>query len=199
MDLTFFGNEKEIPCSTIDHFILSPRLMNNIVSCGAVHKGDNLSRHSPIILKVKIDGIQFSDVTNSSSPRCLPAWEVSKESERLDYQILLREKLSKIQCPVSISNCKMTQCSDISHVTECDNFVLDMILSTVESSFLTIPLTGRIPRKRWKKRRKIIPGWTQHVDPYRRYSQQCYRALLLAGGPDHGPIFEEKQRSNAQY
>ena len=61
-----------ISTSTIDHFFVTPGLVNNIESCAALHLGDNLSRHSPIIMKMIIDN---SDVRSSScesmSPRQL--------------------------------------------------------------------------------------------------------------------------------
>ena len=35
--------------STIDHFLVDPALLNVIEDATAVHLGDNMSRHSPII------------------------------------------------------------------------------------------------------------------------------------------------------
>ena len=37
--------------STLDHFLISPRLLHLINGCGVVHVGDNMSRHSPIWLR----------------------------------------------------------------------------------------------------------------------------------------------------
>ena len=40
--------------STIDHFLLSPRLIQLVSEAGVVHKGDNMSRHSPIWIKLRV-------------------------------------------------------------------------------------------------------------------------------------------------
>ena len=36
-----------VSSSTIDHFLVSRRLLDLVEDCGPVHRGDNLSRHSP--------------------------------------------------------------------------------------------------------------------------------------------------------
>ena len=47
-----------IATSTIDHFLISSRLVGLVEECGPVHRGDNLSRHSPIFLRLKLRGSQ---------------------------------------------------------------------------------------------------------------------------------------------
>ena len=37
--------------STLDHFLVNQRLLDLIQDAGPIHLGDNLSRHSPIMLK----------------------------------------------------------------------------------------------------------------------------------------------------
>ena len=39
--------------STVDHIVLSPRLVPLVLDCGVIHRGDNLSCHSPIWVKLK--------------------------------------------------------------------------------------------------------------------------------------------------
>ena len=46
--------------STIDHFLLSPRLLDLVEEFGPVHRGDNLSRHSPIFLKLQLGNLPKS-------------------------------------------------------------------------------------------------------------------------------------------
>ena len=41
-----------VSTSTIDHFLVKRRLLREVVDCGPVHSGDNLSRHSPIFLQL---------------------------------------------------------------------------------------------------------------------------------------------------
>ena len=40
--------------STLDRFLVSPGLMPLILDAGAIHLGDNPSRHSPIMIKLSI-------------------------------------------------------------------------------------------------------------------------------------------------
>ena len=40
--------------STIDHFIMNERLMSLVTDCGPIHLGDNLSRHSPIMVRLNM-------------------------------------------------------------------------------------------------------------------------------------------------
>ena len=40
--------------STVDHFIVNPELLPRVCGSGAIQTGDNLSRHSPIWLKIDI-------------------------------------------------------------------------------------------------------------------------------------------------
>ena len=40
--------------STIDHFIVNKQLLDLVVDCGPLHLGDNLSRHSPIMVKLNL-------------------------------------------------------------------------------------------------------------------------------------------------
>ena len=43
--------------STLDHFLVNERLLSLITDAGPLHLGDNLSRHSPIMLKLNIGSI----------------------------------------------------------------------------------------------------------------------------------------------
>ena len=65
--------------STIDHFLVNRRLIDHI-SCAPIHLGDNGSRHSPIMLKLKVGNIPRSAPVNVEQPR-RPAWYKAKQEE----------------------------------------------------------------------------------------------------------------------
>ena len=44
--------------STIDHFMVSWRLLEQVTNCGPEHRGDNLSRHSPIFLSLRLGDLE---------------------------------------------------------------------------------------------------------------------------------------------
>ena len=59
--------------STIDHFLVNPRLLSVVVDAGAIHLGDNLSRHSPIMMKLSIGDLPVRESKNLK-PNRRPAW-----------------------------------------------------------------------------------------------------------------------------
>ena len=54
--------------STIDHFLVNERLLN------LLHLGDNLSRHSPVMLMLNIGKITCKQAQNSTKVQKWPAW-----------------------------------------------------------------------------------------------------------------------------
>ena len=72
--------------STIDHFLLSPRLLPLIAGAGVIHRGDNLSRHSPILLKLKLGDLPRRHSCTSKSP-IQPSW-LKATSENIELYSL---------------------------------------------------------------------------------------------------------------
>ena len=66
--------------SSIDHWICNERLSNHIIECLPIHSGDNLSRHSPIILKLRVSDIPKSSPSNVAPPR-RPAWYKANQKQ----------------------------------------------------------------------------------------------------------------------
>ena len=59
--------------STLDHFMVDPALLPAIIDAGALHLGCNLSRHSPIMIKLDIGNLPTRSVHSPSKPK-RPAW-----------------------------------------------------------------------------------------------------------------------------
>ena len=95
--------------SLIDHFLLSPELFEVIESCEALHSGDNLSRHSPIMLRIKISDIKLKTESFTNKARSVPAWNKANESEISEFKSILSEKLSRLVCLVSLHTCDSTE------------------------------------------------------------------------------------------
>ena len=53
VDLTHLHTDLK-SSSVLDHFIVNQRLLENIEDAGPIHLGDNLFRHSPITVNVKL-------------------------------------------------------------------------------------------------------------------------------------------------
>ena len=191
-----------VSTSIIDHFLLSPRLLELVESCGPVHRGDNLSRHSPILLTLRLGDIPRRQAVAQPPPRRMPAWDSATDEEKAAYTAQLHSRLQAVQFPQSMLHCRDPLCEDADHSEARDSAVLDMLLALVETAYITLPLTGGVagrPGARPEDQREVIPGWNTEVEPFRITSNSCYRAWLAAGKPRQGEVHEARLRSQAQY
>ena len=88
--------------SVLDHFLINERLLEYVEDAGVMHLGDNLSRHSPIMLKLRVGDIPARQLRAENPRPRHPAWYKATEDHMADYTALLREKLSSLECPDSI-------------------------------------------------------------------------------------------------
>ena len=66
--------------SKIDHFLANERLLKHVVDAGPLHLGDNLSRHSPIVMKLDIGNIPRQAYKKKNKFPKRPLWyKASKE------------------------------------------------------------------------------------------------------------------------
>ena len=93
--------------------------------------------------------------------------------------------------------CKNTMCMDQGHTDARDKVVMDILLGMVETSYTSLPLTGRAGGR--EDSREIIPGWSTDVEPYRLQSNAAYRCWLAAGKPRQGQVFQAKLHHHAQF
>jgi hypothetical protein len=185
-----------ISTSTIDHFLVSRRLRGLVEDCGPVHRGDNLSRHSPIFVSLRLGELPRRQAAAQPPPRRMPAWDRATPEELLSYTVALHQRLQAVRCPGSMVHCWDPLCSDTTHSEARDGVVLDILMSMVECSYTSLPLTGRAGGR---KKRNIIPGWSTEVEPFRLESNLCYSAWLAAGKPRQGDVHEARIRSHAQF
>ena len=73
--------------------------------------------------------------------------------------------------------------------------MLDTLLSIVETSYATLPLSGKVGKSKHKCKRKVIAGWTDEVEPFRKTCNEAYLAWQDAGRPSSGEIFDAKKVS----
>ena len=129
----------------------------------------------------------------------MPAWDRATHEELHGYTSALHERLQAVQCPGSLLFCQDTQCTDPTHTEQRDSVVLDLLMAVVETSYTSLPLTGRAGSRQGLAGRDIIPGWSREVEPHRLESNYCYHAWLGAGKPRQGEVHEARLRSHAQY
>ena len=86
-------------------------------------------------------------------------------------------------------------CTDESHSSARDTVMLDTLVAVVESSYTSVPLTGSVGGVNGTKR--VIPGWSQQVEPYRQASNVAYRTWIAHGKPRQGPVHKSKLATHA--
>ena len=190
-----------VSTSILDHFLVSKRLLGLVESATALQRGDNLSRHCPIQLTLRLGELPRREVAAQPPPRRMPAWDSATPEEKAAYREQLQRRLQAVQCPQSMLHCRDPLCRDASHSEARDSAVLDILLALVETAYTSLPLTGGVPGRPGgqEEQRDIIPGWSEEVEPFRLFSNTCYRAWLAAGKPRQGEEHQAKLRSHAQY
>ena len=163
-----------------------------ISDAGVMHLGDNLSRHSPIMLKLAIGNIPVNAKVKGKSTR-KPAWYKAEQGHKDEYTMELCDRLAGLRSPPSLS-CSNPLCQDEEHTRERDSFVLDIMSTVIEVSHSTIPMvggstghTGGDPGKS-SPIEKSIPGWKDEVEPYKKDAVFWHATWESAGRPSRGDL-----------
>ena len=86
-----------------EHFLVNERLVPLVEECKVLHRGDNMSRHSPILLKLRVGDIPTKNKLQHSVPR-KPAWHKADKEAICNYKTELQDKLEKMSLPASLSS-----------------------------------------------------------------------------------------------
>ena len=185
--------------STIDHFFVNQRLLDRIKDAGPIHLGDNLSRHSPIMVKIELPDIPEKAEIPTVPVVRRPAWYKATQVEKDLYQELLVENLAQIDIPDSI-HCSKVTCDNRSHVEERDKFLLDTLSCLIETSYQCIPLTAK-PRNKLGLRTSSepLPGWNENIAPLKRDSIFWHSVWLSAGKPPTGSLHQVMVNCRRKY
>ena len=131
-----------VSTSILDHFMMDPTLMEVVEGAAATDLGDNLSCHSPCMLKLRLGELPTRPkvkVEGQTARR--PAWYKADETNIHNFKQRSEGKLKKLTVPSSI-HFSNTQCKDETHSSDRDGFVLDCMGSIIVASQETIPMSG---------------------------------------------------------
>ena len=185
--------------STIDHFVISPRLLPLIVDCGVVHRGDNMSFHSPIWVRLRVGALPLKkNVTTNCEKK--PSWSTASQEQIDSYTATLQARLEAVQVPHSLL-CTDVHCQVKEHSEERDSMVLDILCALVESSYTTLPLYGGkgAGRSTTGGRGTAYPGWSEQVKPYQIESRYWHDAWVKEGRPRGNWLHRLMVKKRSQY
>ena len=187
-----------VSTSVLDHFLVSERLVPLVESCQVLHMGDNLSRHSPILLRLNVGDIPSKKKVKIRKPK-KPAWSKVTEEIMEEYKLDLQERLVARPVPDCLS-CVDPHCGDPAHSEDRDTFMLDILCSVVESSHCVLPLAGggSGPNKSGISP-GCVPGWMEEVQLFREDANFWHSVWLSAGKPNRGELHVAMARSRNLY
>ena len=188
-----------ISTSVLDHFIVSESLLPLVEECKVLHCGTNLSRHSPILLKLRVEDIPKKIEARSWKPK-RPAWHKVTEEIMEDYRTDLEDRLSMRPVP-DCMQCVDPHCQDQGHTHARDSYMLDILFSVIESSHFIIPLAGgcKAGPRRSGKTDGCIPGWRESVEPLCEDAKFWHAVWVSAGRPQDGDLHTAMARSRNIY
>ena len=184
--------------SVLDNFFLSERLLEHVEDAGPLHLGDNLSRHSPIMMKIKVDNIPVVRLKTKCKqwPR-RPAWARATEEDHSDYTRLLALKLEEISSQGQ-PGCTDVKCQSEIHIKDTDSLLLDIMTSVIECSYQCIPLAPRSKAGGKSECSRAFPDWKKNIHPLRDAALFWHSIWISAGRPG-GDLHRLMAHSRNQY
>ena len=194
VDYTHLSLVRSVPAySTIDHFVVSPQVHQAVAEANVLHCGGNPSNHSPIYLKLRVGELDLE--LESPNPESRISWDKATEDARLNYQDQLASKLDLIECSASCMNCTSFNC--ISHTEDLEEYTMQVLEAIETAGKECLPSTGS--SKLHRGRKSPVPGWSQHVKPYKDECMFWHSIWHSAGRPHHGDIYLNMRHSKNQY
>ena len=187
--------------STIERILVNKGLTGCLVDAGALHLGDNLSRHSPIMVKLDVGSIPKNIQSNNRTIR-RPAWDKA-DAENIDtYTSELDSKLRSLAIPDSLF-CSDPHCKNMKHISERDSYIMDILSEIIETSYATVPLSGRGGSK-WNPEKncrmgKVVPRWKEEVEPFRQDAMFWHSVWISADKPKTGELHSLMCRTRNRY
>ena len=118
-----------VSTAVLDHFLMNERLIPLIEECRVLHRGDNLSRHSPVLLKLRVGDIPIKKKVDTSVPR-RQAWNKATQENIKEYKEDLENKLENLPMPDTLS-CEDPHCWEPTHSDDRDSIMLDILCKMI--------------------------------------------------------------------
>ena len=181
--------------SCIDHFAVSADVKLTVQSVDVIVEASNTSNHRPITLDLKINATRSETVNyvsnNEKTVRNSIAWhKVSGDDQCVKmYQQNINSKLRSMTRP-DVYLCQEINCKNKEHFQQLDRWCDDMVNLCLQSDSV-------LPQKGTMK--KVMPGWTEHVKPYRENNTFWFNIWKSCGKPRNGHVFNYMKEARRLY
>ena len=172
--------------STLDHFIVSQNLIGLVSYYESIHDGDNLSDHSPVSLKLRLD-VEQSTCENAIY-KSKTNWKCANQSEIDEYKQKLKFLLSQIRIPSDAVHCENRDCKQ--HNKALDEYHNDIVNACITAAMKSLPK---------RRRGKRVAGWTEQVQSLKDKSIFWTRIWVENGCPSSGILHEIKAKAKRDY
>ena len=179
--------------STIDHFCVSPELLDLCSEAMPLHMMENSSKHAPIYLKLncKVSLDKMKDETIRKSPR--PKWDKATQQNKHDFLSELKGLINEIHVPDSLCHCRNVKCSIEDHKEELDDCVINLLEAIEVATARNIPHTS--PGVKEHK----IPGWKEEVKPFKDEAYFWHQLWCSAGKPEQCELHTMMKKTRNVY
>ena len=181
--------------STIDHVFWTENVSDHILEAGALHLPDNLSDHSPIFCKVKIEEMEEKNIEETIEKPLKLNWKKASREEISNYENLLKTRLANIECPTTLAECSDPHCTDEQHLHCCDTYIVDILEAIKSSATESLPSTGC----KQKRRKPLIMSWKEEIEPFREKALFWNAVWKSAGKPKDTELHKVMKRARNIY
>ena len=179
--------------STIDHFYVTRKFLDNCLDAAPIHDGSNRSNHSPIMLKIRVpEVIEMKQPENAQISK--PNWWKATDEDIEHYSQELHSKLCELPLPESI-HCSDVLCTDLRHSHERDSHVIDILVKIIETSYQCLPLT----RTGKPNKTQSLPGFNENVRPFKEESLFWHAVWYSDGRKRSGGLFNIMKITRNRY
>ena len=181
--------------STIDHIFWSENMCGQIQEADVLHMPNNLSDHSPIFCKVKIENITVTNIQEKQNKSPKINWNKASGEDIGNYKCLLTRKLASINYPTALMECSDPHCKDEQHVHSCDTYILDILEAVKSAATESLPSTG----VKSGRKKPLIMNWKEEIEPFRE--KACFWSAVWksAGKPQDTELHKVMKRARNIY
>lgn len=174
--------------SLLDHFIVSENLVGSICEHNVVHRGDNLSDHSPIEITMDISTRYTEDpVSRTESTHLM--WNKANSNNLQAYKEKLDTNLSALQYPHKALNCCDYSCQQ--HSNDIEQFHDAIVSACLMAGDASIPKSIDSTN--------CQPGWNDFVKEHKNEALNWHKIWKSHNSPHTGHVATMRRLTRARY